>query len=142
MQYLHISRLVTQQTLPCILHFIPGDIGRTVDLKKNQSRKSNITNCKKSQLWNSQCQILNGQRADLDTYQVSKIPTSSFLWYFRFHFPLQENNAKSLSCEHFFNSGIDIHGYCREPANYLKDEANCICSDLSLYSKLFFIIDC
>ena len=74
---------------------------------------------------------LNGPRAALDTYQASKIPTSSFLWCFRFLFPLQENNAKSLSCEHFFDSGIDINGCCGEPANYLKGEANCICYDLS-----------
>ena len=42
---------------------------------------------------------------------------------------------KSLGCEQFFDFGIDKPGYCGGPANYLKGEANCICSDLSLYSK-------
>ena len=72
----------------------------------------------------------------LDTCQASKILNPNFLWCFRFLFPLQDNNAEIQDVRPS-DSGIDINGCNGEPANYLKGEANCICSALSLYSKLF-----
>jgi len=47
------------------------------------------------------------------------------------------HNAKSLSCKRsLFDSEMDIYVYSGELANYLKGEANRICSGLSLYSEL------
>ena len=35
------------------------------------------------------------------------------------------------------DSGTDINGCYGEPANYLKGEAKCICSELFLYADYF-----
>ena len=72
----------------------------------------------------------------LDTCQASKILNPTFLWCFRFLFPLQENNAE-IQDARLSDSGIDINGCNGEPANYLKGEAKCICSELFLYAVFF-----
>ena len=72
----------------------------------------------------------------LDTCQASKILNPNFLWCFSFFFPLQENNAE-IQDARLSDSGIDINRCYGEPANYLKGEAKCICSELFLYTDYF-----
>ena len=72
----------------------------------------------------------------LDTCQASKILNPTFLWYFRFLFPLQEINAEIQDARPS-DSENDINGCNGEPANYLKGEAKCTHSELFLYAVFF-----
>ena len=99
--------------------------------------KENTTSCKNSQC---KCPISNGQRLTLILIRWVKYQLLIFYGASGFPFHCRENNAKSLSLsckQSLFDSEMDIHGYSGELANYLKGEANHICSDLSLYSELF-----
>ena len=48
----------------------------------------------------------------------------------------QENNDEIQDARPS-DYGIDINGCNGEPANYLKGEAKCICSELFLYADFF-----
>ena len=55
----------------------------------------------------------------------------------QFSLSIAGKQCQNPRCEQLSDFKIDIDGCCGEPANYLKGEAKCICSELSLYADYF-----